>query len=412
MSTNFSQFAAPTAIHGTDRVVGYTGGAHPVCAQWNFDAVASFCKANPTVSGIINVKDYGAKGNGVHDDTAAIQSAIDACITGGSNPAIVTRSTVAALFIPSGVYLVSAPLKIWSVDGFYMFGIGQNSFITTHTVGLSTLLDLNGTSFSVFRDFTVGAAGGGTVDIPILVYYDPAGSNRSSSQNTFYNVDVGGKFKIGIRVGKAGTSGQTDNTKFFACNVGGSFVPASAEATWWQQGFYFGSDVYGNCLDHCLTGCATASCKTGLYVNATNVSWTGGAIDECDTTMYVSYAGYFHASSFRSEGCRRLMQYVGSGVGWFGMVNLESITFVTDNVTLTADKHVIDWSSNGCLNLNTMLFGITGTPGSLPNLNLQSAGGATTVNVQGVYLGGNQVLANAFVANASLTKNINGMFFD
>lgn len=59
---------------------------------------------------VVNVKDYGAVGDGVHDDTAAIQSALD--FAGGKN-------SVSVVF-PFGVYRVSAQLDIPSnciVDG-------------------------------------------------------------------------------------------------------------------------------------------------------------------------------------------------------------------------------------------------------------------------------------------------------
>lgn len=49
---------------------------------------------------IKNVKDFGALGNGAHDDTSAIQAAID--WTAGAN-----RGTI---FFPQGTYFVSAPL--------------------------------------------------------------------------------------------------------------------------------------------------------------------------------------------------------------------------------------------------------------------------------------------------------------
>ena len=52
---------------------------------------------------IINVKDHGAVGNGVADDTAAIQAALTAVPSGG-----------AEVFFPNGVYLISDTLKIKS----------------------------------------------------------------------------------------------------------------------------------------------------------------------------------------------------------------------------------------------------------------------------------------------------------
>ena len=52
---------------------------------------------------MINVKTYGATGNGVTDDTAAIQAAISQNIHGANGNGIV-------LYFPAGTYLVSSPL--------------------------------------------------------------------------------------------------------------------------------------------------------------------------------------------------------------------------------------------------------------------------------------------------------------
>ena len=68
-----------------------------------FSAGASY---TPAVT-VLNVKNYGAIGDGATDDTAAIQSAIDAT----------TNSAVAGdVFLPAGQYKLTAPLRLWPND--------------------------------------------------------------------------------------------------------------------------------------------------------------------------------------------------------------------------------------------------------------------------------------------------------
>ena len=61
--------------------------------------------------GIINVKDFGAAADGVHDDTSAIQRAINAASHGG------------IVFLPPGHYLISASLTV-STDSLTILGAG------------------------------------------------------------------------------------------------------------------------------------------------------------------------------------------------------------------------------------------------------------------------------------------------
>ena len=77
----------------------FTGGvAYPVCE-----------KLEQTVS----VKDFGAVGDGVTDDTAAIQAAIDA-FKGTFGSILQPLVSGVEIFIPEGIYLISSPLLLYS----------------------------------------------------------------------------------------------------------------------------------------------------------------------------------------------------------------------------------------------------------------------------------------------------------
>ena len=71
----------------------------------------------------VNAKDFGAVGDGVTDDTTALQNAINACIgTGSLKPK--------ALYIPAGNYLISSSLTILTgnsglLTGWHVFGDGR-----------------------------------------------------------------------------------------------------------------------------------------------------------------------------------------------------------------------------------------------------------------------------------------------
>lgn len=103
---------------------------------------------------VVNVKDFGAAGDGVTDDTTAIQSALGA-----------GQSTSRVVFVPSGTYLVSTLSASRSLD---MTGFGVLKQLSGSA---ADLLTLSGTG-SVYR--IVGITFDGNYS-----QQDPTGTNKS-----------------------------------------------------------------------------------------------------------------------------------------------------------------------------------------------------------------------------------------
>jgi len=130
------------AVDGTTLITAL----EPAQAAW------IVCRDNSTANGlwdvdaqrvdpIVSVKDYGAVGDGVTDDTAAIQAAID---EGG------------ATYFPKGTYLInSGPVSIGSSTRLYGDGQGVTTIKAgTDAYGSKPLFDASGESFLGFKDMT------------------------------------------------------------------------------------------------------------------------------------------------------------------------------------------------------------------------------------------------------------------
>tara|TARA_R110000787_G_scaffold193899_2_gene305439 strand:+ start:26341 stop:27834 length:1494 start_codon:yes stop_codon:yes gene_type:complete len=92
---------------------------------------------------VINVRDFGAVGDGVTDDSAAMQAAINAAVAGGRR-----------VYLPAGTYLISVPLTA-DITGFKFFGESEGSTILKADAGFtgSYMLDLgNGTTSRYFNE--------------------------------------------------------------------------------------------------------------------------------------------------------------------------------------------------------------------------------------------------------------------
>ncbi|WP_151480617.1 right-handed parallel beta-helix repeat-containing protein [Streptomyces albicerus] len=95
------EFGAIPEFSGPDGVTGMWADAGGASRAWiEARSVTSGATITPSVRDWLNVKDFGAQGDGAADDTAAIQAALAACPMGG------------IVYLPAGAYRTSAPLTI------------------------------------------------------------------------------------------------------------------------------------------------------------------------------------------------------------------------------------------------------------------------------------------------------------
>lgn len=100
-----------------------------------------------------NVKDYGAFGNGISNDTAAIQAALTAVGTGTNSP---------VLYFPAGAYKISSMLRLIARSGVTIVGAHPvtTSFVWAGLTGQSTkMLQIDGVDYSAVRRLTFDGMG-------------------------------------------------------------------------------------------------------------------------------------------------------------------------------------------------------------------------------------------------------------
>lgn len=240
-----------------------------------------------------NVKDFGALGDGVTDDTAAIQATIDAALAGGGG-----------VFIPAGTFVVTSPLDLCDITtGLYIRGANYGA---TKIYGQTTnkaVFEIIGSIYVTIENIMVR---GHTVNTPMCAFWTGRSVAHSSSALLRFNaVYCEGYFTTACWLNTGSESNYLKECLTYpsnaACKAGilydyrnavSGILPTHTTLTTTY-------DATLCHLDNChLTCAATATAFQAVYVYAGN----GPRIDNC---YLVSYGG---AAVYLRGGCSNGLQ--------------------------------------------------------------------------------------------------------
>lgn len=347
-----------------------------------------------------NVMDFGATGNSTTDDTDAIQKCIDTAIGPMSDAATKPRSCSKPIYMPSGVYKTSRPLKFYSAQ--YINFYGDSGLTRIMPVDkMESVLDLNGVAYSYFHDFEIQGKGSERVDNAINYYWDNKTAYGRATRNSFERIMViGTKCNTGFRVGKQGTGLQVDQTAYKSLTIYGG---QSNDSFFYQHGMYIGDNAHGNNLIHHAYDCASSMWANGFTVNSTNFSLFGGSAGQNGVDFNVSALAYFSVNSIRSESSGRLLK-IGTTGSHAGLYEISNIIYSVDK--MVPDGEFIQMNANGNLKVTNLQL-INGGAGSISKISAFPTI-SSTINIDGV--SAQNSLENFFKIGSTVALVINGYY--
>lgn len=231
-SINWSEGQAPSTVNGSAR--------------------AMMAALKTALGHIINVKDYGAVGDGVTDDATAFQAAITAAASG-------------SLYIPEGTYIINSALTVSSAvrfigDGIFNTSIRRNFSPVADSEGAFNVGELaDGTSFDDLGVYSVaGTSGGCLISVISTAAATPTGfaMNRvwlstTDTDTHKYGLYLDGSAKTGAPLGLRDVS--LLDVWSFGATGGSAFIKSVVNFSWKGGGTFTAGGTAGTVF---LTGTA------------------------------------------------------------------------------------------------------------------------------------------------------------
>ncbi len=290
---------------------------------------------------VVSVKDFGAVGDGVTDDTAAIQAALDSLPSAGGE-----------VYVPTGQYRVTAGLvaskRVRLVGAGYSFLLASASpcvIVKASTVS-GPVLTLSASASTVENLSFLGEVGNTGDGILIR-----------SSRGTLRDVSVFQMGQDGIRIG---TDAGNEN-----CNLW--YLSNVKTKSNGQHGLHL-SEGAGPLADTnagtCVNIDAQSNGAAGVYLNGSQLNtFVGGAYQNNGTYgIHLSSNASYHVFSGGDPEANSIAQ-VRLDAGAVGNAfYMYTVLFSGFNIASTSDNNRIE-----CLDRNRVISGITFPPTQVPS---------------------------------------------
>lgn len=333
---------------------------------------------------VINVKDYGAIGDGSHDDTTNIQAALDVALGTSSSPHGNSTELNKPIYFPTGNYKITAPLLVTSVKAALIYGDGRNESIITYSGGVypgnsvanadntvTPILMTNGFAYSTIERLGFSIPDSSTACIylfgnfttsPVTIrecvfqnatfgvlagYLSPNNVSETRYEYCLFNA-IGGS---GLRLVGANTlNHNVYSCGFSSCGNGGHGSNSAAiSVASGSVPVVIGCDFAGNLLDiynagsnpSTITGCRTESAAFAEF-SSTAATFVACTQSNGSATSFVKLSGDARIMIDSCYPAGPMTHSGGNGSLW--VRNLASIPsgFLTSFTT-----QIMEWSTTG-----------------------------------------------------------------
>lgn len=261
-----------------NKVLGFDGDGNPVAvsaegtmAAPDFTATGAGAQTRSSADkfgDVVSVKDFGAAGDGLTDDTLAIQQALAAH---------------AAVYVPPGTYLISAPLTV--TKGKSLYGAGRKSVIKCQSGGFNAVeipegytdvsgLRIEGGDIGIRlfgRDSECVQNNIGNLDIAgagtgiVLDGYDD--TDEPCYWNNFRDILVEGPLVHGVHLTKSGAGDTPNANRFHRVRVYSKGAPTSGSGFYVEYGSH--ANAFVDCESNVNGPTAQACFRVGAGANKT-----------------------------------------------------------------------------------------------------------------------------------------------